>query len=407
MPDNNTLSVDVVIAGGGLVGLTLGAGLAAQGLSVAVVDRQAAAVQLDPGFDGRASAIAYASYRMLETLGAWKEMGGEAEAIKEIRVSDGPSLLHLHFDHRELGEGPLGYMVENRHIRHGLFKWADGIRTLKLIAPDIVSGYECGEDGARLQLGSGRTITAPLVVAAEGRQSSLRSIAGIGTRIFPYGQVGIVTTIQHELPHMGVAHERFLPDGPFAILPLGGNRASLVWTTSEELAPTIMGLSKRGFDAEVQKRVGGFLGDLTTLDHRWSYPLSLMMAERYTANRLALVGDSAHGIHPIAGQGLNLGLRDVAALIEVLVSAHRDGRDLGSDKVLEKYAAWRRVDNLLLMAVTDALTRLFSNDVAAQRMARDAGLAAVNQLPPLRRFFMRHARGTVGKLPRLLRGEAL
>lgn len=405
MPTKKNDACEIVISGGGMIGLLLGAGLAQHGLEITIIDREVASSQLDPNFDGRSSAIAFASYQMLEALGAWKFIGGKAEAIREIRVSDGPSLLHLHFDHRDLGEGPLGYMVENRHIRHGLFKWAKKAESLSIIAPDEVTGYAPWPGGATVDLKSGKSLDCQLVIAAEGRASQLRKQAGIRATTIPYHQVSIVTTIEHELPHMGIAHERFLPEGPFAILPLNGNRASLVWTTAEALAPTIMGLSQRAFDAEIQKRVGEFLGPVKALDYRWSYPLSLLVAEDYTAPRLALVGDSAHGIHPIAGQGLNLGLRDVGVLIEILAEAHKQGHDLGSNDVLKSYARWRRVDNLLLIAVTDTLTRLFSNRSRPLRLARDIGLGIVNRQPGLKRFFMRQARGTVGKLPKLLRGR--
>lgn len=407
MAAKKTKSSDIVISGGGMIGMIVGGGLAQQGITITIVDREVAAAQLDPKFDGRSSAIAFASCQMLKALGIWESMGAEAEAIKEIRVSDGPSLLHLHFDHQDLGEGPLGYMVENRHIRHGLFQWAAQIDGLTILAPHEVIGYKPLSGGAMVSLKSGKRIECQLVIAAEGRGSRLRKLAGIRTTLLPYHQTGIVTTIEHELPHFGIAHERFLPEGPFAILPLGGNRASLVWTTSEELAPTIMGLSQRAFEAEIQKRVGDFLGHVTALEHRWSYPISLQVAEDYTAPRLVLVGDAAHGIHPIAGQGLNLGLRDVGALIEVLAGAHKNGSDLGADDVLAAYARWRRVDNLLLIAVTDVLNRLFSNRSRALRLARDVGLGLVNRQAGLKRFFMRHARGTVGNLPRLLRGRKI
>lgn len=407
MAAKKTKSSDIVISGGGMIGMIVGGGLAQQGITITIVDREVAAAQLDPKFDGRSSAIAFASCQMLKALGIWEFVGAEAEAIREIRVSDGPSLLHLHFDHQDLGEGPLGYMVENRHIRHGLLQWAAQIEGLTIAAQHEVTGYKPLNSSAVVTLKSGERIECQLVIAAEGRDSRLRKLAGIRTTLLPYNQIGIVTTIEHELPHFGIAHERFLPEGPFAILPLGGNRASLVWTTSEELGPTIIGLSQRAFNAEIQKRVGDFLGRVEALEHRWSYPLSLQVAEDYTAPRLALVGDAAHSIHPIAGQGLNLGLRDVGALIEVLAGAHKSRSDLGSDEVLAAYARWRRVDNLLLIAVTDILNRLFSNHSRALRLARDVGLGVVNRQAGLKRFFMRHARGTVGKLPKLLRGQKI
>ncbi len=402
-----TLSADVAIAGGGMVGLTLGIGLAQSGLSVVVIDAAPQADLTEPAFDGRSSAIAFASYKLLQGVGIWPHLADKAEPILEIRVTDGPSRQFLHFDQAALGDGPLGYMVENRHTRMGLFARALELDNLRIIAPDKASSFTAETSGARLTLESGTVIEAPLVVGAEGRASPLRQWAGIPTRKWQYNQSGIVATIQHELPHCNVAHERFLAPGPFAILPLKGNRSSLVWTVDPALAEEIMALSPRAFLAEVEKRVGGFLGKLKVIGPRWTYPLGLQFAQRYIDPRLALVGDAAHGIHPIAGQGLNLGLRDVAALIEVVVDARRLGGDIGAADVLERYQRWRHADSLALALATDGLNRLFSNDIAPIRALRDMGLAAINRMPSAKRFFMRHARGTVGKLPKLLKGEAV
>jgi len=255
-------------------------------------------------------------------------------------------------------------------------------------------------------------LRAHLVVAAEGRGSPLRAAAGIPVTAWDYPQSGIVCTVAHTEPHGGVAHEHFLPAGPFALLPMtdaadGSPRSSLVWTERRRLVPAMLALDDEAFGAELQRRFGPSLGTLRPAGRRWSYPLSLMHAERYIAHRLALVGDAAHVIHPIAGQGLNLGLRDVAALAETVVEARRLGLDLGDATVLARYQQWRRFDNTVLMIATDGLNRLFSNDLAPLRLARDVGLAAVNRLPPLKRLFMRHAMGLVGDLPRLIRGEAL
>jgi 2-octaprenyl-6-methoxyphenol hydroxylase len=398
---------DVLIVGGGLVGLSLGCALASARLRVTVVDRNAPGATLDRAFDGRASAIAYASQRALEAIGVWPGMAAEAEPILEIRVSDGDSPLFLHYDHRELGEGPLGYMVENSVTRHALHAAARALPTLDLRAPAEMVALERGGAGVLAHLADGDEVRAALVVAADGRDSKLRREAGIRALSWRYRQSGIVCTVAHERPHRGIAQERFLPSGPFAILPLTGNRSSLVWTEREELAPAMLALDEAGFAAEVAARFGDHLGALEVVGPRWSYPLSLLNAERYVDTRLALVGDAAHAMHPIAGQGLNLGLRDVAALAEVLIEARRLGLDLGEAHVLARYQRWRRLDAVTLLAATDGLNRLFSNDVAPLRLARDLGLAAVHRLPPLKRLFMRHARGTVGKLPRLLRGEAL
>ena len=253
---------------------------------------------------------------------------------------------------------------------------------------------------------------ARLAVVAEGKASPLRAAAGIRVLRWDYPQCGIVCTVAHEKPHHGVAHENFLPSGPFALLPMtdgpdGGHRSSLVWTERREVAPAMMALGGEDFARELMRRYGDGLGSLREVGGRWSYPLGLMHAERYVDQRLALIGDAAHVIHPIAGQGLNLGLRDVAALAETLMDARRLGLDLGSAEVLARYQRWRRFDNTLLMVVTDGLNRLFSNDLPPIRLARDVGLAAVDRLPPLKRFFMRHAMGMVGDLPRLTRGQAL
>ncbi|MHA1151546.1 MAG: FAD-dependent monooxygenase [Alphaproteobacteria bacterium] len=261
-------------------------------------------------------------------------------------------------------------------------------------------------------LDDGRQIRAQLIVGAEGKASPLRERAGIRVTRWDYPQVGIVCTVAHEAPHHGVAHEHFLPAGPFALLPMtdgpeGGPRSSLVWTERRALAPAMMALSEADFAAELERRFGGGLGRLRQAGGRWSYPLGLMLAEACMDARLALVGDAAHVIHPIAGQGLNLGLRDVAALAETLVDARRLGLDLGSAEVLTRYQSWRRVDGTLFAVATDGLNRLFSNDLGPLRLVRDLGLAAVDRAPPLKRFFMCHAMGLVGDLPRLVRGEAL
>ncbi|TNE65145.1 MAG: FAD-binding protein [Alphaproteobacteria bacterium] len=396
---------DITIIGGGLAGMTAAIGLAAQGFSVGLIDRAPKGDLTAAKYDGRASALAFATCQMLEALGIWKHMQPYAQPILEIRVTDGPSLMHLHFDHTALGEGPLGNMVENRHTRIALFARLEEMDGIRLYAPDEVTSIERSAGKVTVSLKSGHVLTSSLLLGMDGRNSIVRAHAGIGTSHFKYRQQGIVCSIEHEFSHCGIAHERFLPSGPFAILPLTGNRASLVWTEKEHLVPTIMGLSDRAFEAEVRRRVGDFLGDVKVIGGRWSYPLTLEYADRYTDQRLALLGDAAHGIHPIAGQGLNLGLRDVAAMIEVLADAAHAGLDIGAPDVLDRYARWRHTDNTTLYAVTDILNRLFSNDIAPVRLARDVGLAVVNEIPPLKNFFMAHARGTVGELPKLLKGQ--
>lgn len=400
-------SAEVAVIGGGMVGTTIAALLARAGMDTILVDREDPAKLTSAAYDGRASAIVHSSQKLLATGSLWTHMAAQAQPILEIRVSDGASPLFLHYDHEDLGDQPLGYLVENRHIRSALHQEAAASRNLKILAPAAAEGTERREHQVEITLAGGASIRARLVIAADGRDSLLRSAAGIRTIGWKYPQTGIVCTIEHERPHRGIAHEHFLPAGPFAILPLKGNRSSLVWTERNDLAPGMMALDDDAFDAEIRARMGDFLGAVKSAGPRWSYPLALHHAQTYVAPRLALLGDAAHGMHPIAGQGLNMGLRDVAVLAEVLVDARRLGRDIGSADVLAHYERWRRFDNTVLLAVTDSLNRLFSNDAAAVRMARDLGLAAVNRMPRLKRFFMEHARGSAGNLPRLLRGEAL
>jgi 2-octaprenyl-6-methoxyphenol hydroxylase len=404
--------VELLIAGGGLNGLLLGAACASAGLTVAVVDRNDPAATLREEFDGRVSAIAYGSRRVLDGVGLWRDIAAEAEPILEIRVADDDSPLFLHYDHRDLataseGAAPLGYIVENRVVRRALVERAWNLPNLLLMAPGTVAAVETGAGGAQAALAGGERLRARLVVAADGQNSPLRRAAGIRTVEWRYRQTGIVTTVQHAQPHGGVAVEHFLPAGPFAILPMRGSRSSIVWTEDAALAPRLLGLSAAEFAAELRARFGDFLGAVEPVGPRWSYPLALLQAEHYVAPRLALIGEAAHVIHPIAGQGLNLGIRDVAALAELIVDARRLGLDIGDDAVLERYQRWRRADALVLAAVTDGLNRLFSNAVPPIRLARDLGLAAVNRLPPLKRLLMRHAMGVLGDRPRLARGEPL
>ena len=396
---------DATIVGGGMVGLTAAIGLARHGFQVAVIDRAPIGDLTAVEYDGRASALAFATCRMLEALGIWAHMEPYAQPINEIRVSDGPSLLHLHFDHKALGDGPLGNMVENRHTRLALFNRVQELDGITLFMASSISNIETSQDESRVTLETGEAISSRLLIGADGRGSMVRKKAAIPVSTFEYKQHGIVCSIEHEISHQGIAHERFLPSGPFAILPLTGNRASLVWTEKSHLVETIMGLSDRAFTAEVQRRVGDFLGEVKPVGGRWAYPLTLQYADTYTDTRLVILGDAAHGIHPIAGQGLNLGLRDVAALVETMSNAANVGLDIGSLQALSTYSNWRHTDNASLISVTDLLNRLFSNDIGPIRTARDVGLAAVEQVQPLKNFFMSHARGTVGDLPKLLQGE--
>ncbi len=399
--------VELIVVGGGLVGLTLAIACAEAGIEVAIIDREDPAAMLAEPFDGRTSAIAHGSQQVLAAIGLWPLVAAEAEPILEIRVADGGSPLFLHYDHHAVGDHPLGYIVENRVLRRALMTRAAQLATLRHLAPLAVERVEREASGATAYLADGSRLRGELVAACDGRGSPLRRAAGIKTVEWSYPQTSIVCTVQHEMPHRGVAVEHFLPAGPFAILPMTGNRSSIVWTERADLAPRLLALDAASFAVELGRRFGDFLGALEVVGPRFSYALSLLHAERYAAPRLALVGDAAHVIHPIAGQGLNLGIRDVAALAELVVDSRRLGLDIADAGALARYERWRRFDNLMLAAVTDALNRLFSNSVPPVKLARDVGLAVVDRLPPLKRFLMRHAMGVVGELPRLVRGERL
>ncbi len=413
---------DLAVVGAGLSGSLLALAAGEAGLRTALIDRVALKSMTDAGFDGRTTAIAYTSQRLFEALGVWRELAAEAEPINDIRISDAghdgrPSPLFLHFDHREAaadGEPaqPMGWIVENRFLRTAILRRLAARPDVELIAPDETIETERDAHRARLTLKSGRVLETRLVASAEGRTGTMREDAGIGARAWSYNQIAIVLVAKHERPHRGVAQEKFLPGGPFAMLPMrdgpdGEHRSSIVWTERADTARRLLELDAPRFQAEFARRFGDHLGIVGTMGPRWWFPLGLVHAERYIEQRLVLVGDAAHGLHPIAGQGYNLGVRDIAALVEVLVDTKRLGLDIGAADTLERYAQWRRADNFAMVAATDLLNRLFSNDIKPLRLARDLGLAAVNRIPPLRRFFVRHAMGLVGDLPKLIRGERL
>lgn len=402
---------DVIISGGGMVGLTLALALGQGGLKVVVVDAMPPAQTLMPAFDGRVSALAYAAIRMMRALEVWPHLEAEAQPIREILVSDGAvgraaSPFSLHFDAQEVGADSLGHIAENRHIRAALYAAMTAQKNITLIAPATIASLAVEAGHVAAKLSDGNEFQAALAVAADGRESRLRDQMGIGVVGWSYPQTGIVATVHHAEPHQGVAYEHFLPSGPFAILPMTGDRSSLVWTEARDKAPAMLALDDDAFNAEVAARFGAHLGDTEVVGGRWSYPLKFHLARDFVRPRFALAGDCAHGIHPIAGQGLNLGLKDAAALAETLLDAARLGRDIGTADVLKRYERWRRFDSFTLAASTDALNRLFSNDIAPLRQLRDLGLGIVDAIGPARRFFMRHAGGDIGKLPKLMKGEA-
>jgi 2-octaprenyl-6-methoxyphenol hydroxylase len=403
---------DVIIIGGGLVGMSLALALDAHGLSNAVVDAADLTTTLAPGYDGRASAIASASARMLRAIGLGDILDDHACAIHQIRVTDTLSPLHLHFDGRVDGseDDPLGFMLENRVLRTALLSAAGGAQHLALHAPARITHIERGEAGATVTLDSGKVLRAPLVIAADGRRSRVRDDAGIRVSRWSYPHTALVTMIAHERPHNGIAFELFYPAGPFAILPMPGdgawpNRSAIVWSVARADAPGYLKLGPRALAAEITAITGGFLGAVDVIAPTSSFPLEFHHAETYVAQRLAIIGDAAHGMHPIAGQGLNLGLRDVAAMTQVLVESARLGLDLGAPAVLDRYEAWRRLDASMVLGVTDALNRLFAVKGRLPAAVRRLGLAAVERIAPLKAQLMAEARGETGDRPALLRGE--
>jgi 2-octaprenyl-6-methoxyphenol hydroxylase len=398
---------DVIIIGGGMVGLSLAIGLAQSQVRVAVIEKDDLQTQLLPAFDGRVSAISLGSERVLQAIGAWEYMKEYAEPIRDIRVADGDSKAYVHYHYRDVSESPMGNMVENRHIRMALLKRAEEAREyLVLISRAKIAS--CARDSYRAEvtLENREAWRAPLLIAADGKRSKIREDAGIKVIETSYKQVAIVCTIAHELPHQGLALERFLPAGPFAALPMQHNRSALVWTETEDSAPFMLALPDEQFQEQIRKRLGDFLGDFKVVGKRFSYPLHLILALRYIDTRLALIGDAAHAIHPIAGQGVNVGFRDVAVLAELIVDAMRLGQDIGSQGLLEHYQRWRRFDAMSMGAITDFITRLFSNDIMPIRLARRTGLKLVNHAPPLKRFFMWHAMGLTGDLPKMMQEAA-
>ncbi|HEX8485138.1 UbiH/UbiF/VisC/COQ6 family ubiquinone biosynthesis hydroxylase [Sphingomonas sp.] len=405
--DSATLRPDVIILGGGLVGTTLSLALDAHGIASVVIDPADPAITLAPAFDGRASAVASASGRMLDAIGVGARLAGDGCAIAAIRVSDGLEPGRLDFV-PDADDGALGTMYENRILRRALFEAASEARHVDLRMKTRATHVARSAAGVIATLDDGTIVSAPLLVAAEGRNSPTRDAAGIAVARWRYDHEAIVGAFHHERPHHGAAFEIFYPAGPFALLPLTdddhGHRSAIVWTVAAGDAAGMMKLGDRGVLAEAEKRMGGFLGALSAPSPRASYPLGFHHAARVTAERLVLVGDAGHGIHPIAGQGLNLGFRDVATLAEVLVEGKRLGLDLGDAALLARYQRWRGADTLMVAMATDTLTRLFGVPGKAASAVRRFGISAVNAFPALKARFMAEARGEAGDLPKLLQG---
>ncbi len=399
---------DVIIVGGGLNGPALALALAQGGLRVTVVDARPADLRAEVGFDGRAYALAIASRRLLEVIGVWALVGAKAQPMVKIVASDGhagqgASPFVLAFDSAEIEEGPMGFMLEDRHLFAG-FQAAMVAAGVRVLHGETVVSQGVGE----VVLASGTVLRAALVVGCDGRASGVAARAGIRRTGWGYGQTALVTAVSHTLDHQGVAQQFFMPSGPLAVLPLpGGHFSSIVWSEADAVAAQIQALDDAAYLEALRPRFGDFLGEIALAGVRFTYPLSLSLAERFVGERVALVGDAAHGVHPLAGQGLNLGLRDVGALAEVLILARRRGEDVGATDVLERYQAWRRFDVTALALGMDGVNRLFSNDNPVLRGIRDLGLGLVNAMPGLRRGFMRQAAGLTGDVPRLLQGLAV
>ena len=400
---------DLLIVGGGLNGSTLALAAAQAGLSSTVIDALPEPVREEAGFDGRSYALALASVRLLRNLDVWDRVAENAQPMLDIKVSDGragegPAPFFLHFDHVELEEGPMGHMLEDRFLRRALLAAMQEVPHIARVSGETVTAQAVEAGGVALTLASGRRLRGRLLVGADGRGSGTASRAGIRRTGWRYGQTALVAAVEHALPHHGTAHQFFMPPGPLAILPLPGNVSSIVWSESDATAARFAALDDAAFLEVLRPRFGDFRGEIALRGTRYTYPLSLSLANSLTAERLVLTGDAAHGVHPIAGQGLNAGLRDVAALAHVMGEASRRGEDIAAADVLARYQQWRRFDIATLALVTDLTNRLFSNDNPLLRTARDLGMGAIGSLPALRRGMMREAAGLTGDLPALMRG---
>jgi 2-octaprenyl-6-methoxyphenol hydroxylase len=400
---------DVIIFGGGLVGLALASALDSSGLSVIIVDPADPAPRSESAFDGRTSAVSSSSMRMLTTIGVADHLAEPGCPIWRIAVADGLAPGALHFDPDD--QEPLGFMHENRHLRTALQARAAAGKNIWLLWKSRVAHVDRGSTGVVVSLEDGRKLQAPLLVAADGRNSRTREAAGINVARWKYDHQAIVSVLGHEKPHEHVAYEIFYPTGPLALLPMNDDKAThrsaIVWSVPEEDAAGWLSLSDEDFASEAEAAMGGFLGKIAMLAPRSSFPLGFHHAAQMTAERLALIGDAAHAIHPIAGQGLNLGFRDVAALAEVLVEGARLGLDLGDKQLLDRYQRWRSLDALSVAFATDTLTRIYGVPGRTASAMRRFGMGLVGRISPLRSRLMSEARGTSGELPLLLRGLSI
>jgi 2-octaprenyl-6-methoxyphenol hydroxylase len=408
LPILHVMKTDLIIVGGGLNGPALALAASNAGFSVTIVDALPAATRSLRDFDGRSYALALTSKRLLQGIGIWPDVADHAQPMLEIKVTDGragegAAPWMMHFDHAEIEEGPMGYLVEDRHLRAAFLAAMDASDLITQIDATRVVAQDVGADGVTVTLDNGDTIKGGLLIGSDGRGSGTGARAGIKRIGWGYDQTAVVCAVEHDKPHAGIAHQFFMPNGPLAILPLTGNRSSIVWSETTQCATHLMTLGDAAFLDELRPAFGSFLGQIGLTGARFTYPLGLTLAQTFIADRVALIGDAAHGVHPIAGQGLNAGLRDVAALAQVLTEARARGEDIGGAQTLARYQEWRRFDTTTLALATDTFNRLFSNDNPLLRAARDIGMAAINAAPTLRRGFIREAAGLTGELPNLMR----
>lgn len=399
MPDTSLPAqrTTVLIVGGGLAGMTMAAILGRAGVDVTIIDRAPRTNRSDAAFDGRTTAIAAGPQATLERAGIWPLVADEGSPILDIRIADGKAPVFLHFDHREVGDRPFGHIIDNRLLRLAQFEVIDGLETVTHQAPATLIDLNVDKTGCTAMLAEGGSITANLVIGADGRGSLVREFAGIDTVSWPYDQKALVFSVFHELDHQGLALEHFKPGGPFAVLPLlddeeGRHRSSVVWSERSSVADRLARLDDDRFNSALAEAMGDYLGTPTLAGRRFVYPLNVVHANAYVSERVALINESAHGIHPIAGQGLNVGLRDVELLADIVIEACGLGLDPGTYRLAE-YGRRRRADVLSMLAATDGLNRLFSTDFPPVQVARDVGLAIVGRVPPLKKFFMRRAMG--------------
>ena len=403
---------DVIVIGGGLAGLSMTALLASHGVDVVCIDRETPPITLAENFDGRTTAISWGSRKVLEAAGVWSGLDDTACPIRQIHILDGDSPLLLAFDSAEVGGRTFGWISENLALRQALYKRVASLKSAQHIAPAIVSNFTLHDTHVTVHLADGRSVEGALVIGADGRQSFTRAWMGIGTRAWPYNQRAVVCTVEHEFPHHNTAVEHFRPSGPFATLPMndsedGVPRSSVVWTEHGPQKDSALHWDQQSFDAGLTARFPAAYGRVRQIAQRYAYPLGLVHAHSYIAPRMALIAEAAHGIHPIAGQGLNMGLRDIAEMGDLIVTALQAGEDPGDEALLNTYQQKRRLDNIGMAGATDGLTRLFSNDVMPVRVARRFGLRAVARLPFAKQFFMNQAMGAAGLLPALIRDEAM